>query len=58
MTQAVLKYVLKKHRDISRTIATSKRELSVALVSFFNLLTNFKKNSILGVTGVLDLPLE
>lgn len=58
MTQAVLKYVLKKHRDISRTIATSKKELSVALVSFFNLLTNFKKNSILGVTGVLDLPLE
>ena len=58
MTQAVLKYVLKKHRDISRTIATSKKELSVALVSFFNLLTNFNKNSILGVAGVLDLPLE
>ena len=51
-------YSDKIHRDLSRTIATSKTELFVALVSSFQLLTNFTKNFVLCVTGALDLPLE
>ena len=48
----------KKHRDVSRTTETPKMELFVTLISSFQLLTNFTKNSIVGVTGVLDSPLE
>lgn len=58
MKQAALKFVLKKHRDVSKTIATFKMEFFVSLVSGFQLLTNFTENSILVVTGVLDPPLE
>ena len=39
-------------------MTTPKLELFVILVSGFRLLTNFKRNSILGVTGVLDPHLE
>ena len=47
---------LKKRRDVSRTIVAAKMELFVALVS--KPLTNFKKNSNIGATGVLKAPLE
>ena len=47
-----------KNTDIYRIIITSKMELFVALVSGFQLLTNVTKNSIIGVTGVLDQPME
>ena len=53
-----MKCVLAKQRDVSRTIVTSKMEQVVALISGFQLLTNFTKNCILGVTGALDPPLE
>ena len=58
MKQAALKQVLKNHRDVSMTIATSNMQLFVALVSGFHLFTNFSINSILGITRVLDLPLQ
>ena len=44
---------LKKHRNISRTIAKVKIELLVALVCSFQLLTNFTKNLNVGAIGVL-----
>ena len=47
---------LKKHSDISRTIATAKMELFVALVRSFQPLTKFAKNPIIGATGVLQAP--
>ena len=37
-----------------RTIATSRMELYVALISGFQLLTNITKKTILGVTGALE----
>ena len=43
-------FLKKKHRDVSRSIATSKVELFVALASSFQLLTNFTEISILSVT--------
>ena len=58
MKQNALKCSLKIQRDVSRTIATFEMELFMALVSGFQVFTNFTKNSILVVTGVLDLPLE
>ena len=54
----VLKKVLKKHRDVSRTIAKAKLELFVGLVSSFQPLTNFTKNPNIGTMGVLNAPLE
>ena len=53
-----LKVFLKKHRDVSKAIVTSNVELFVTLLSGFQRLINFTKNSILGSTGVLNPPLE
>ena len=50
--------VSEKHRDASWTIAAAKMELFVALVSSFQLLTNFRKNPNIGAMGVLNAPLE
>ena len=59
MKQVVLEGFLKKnHRDVSRTIATSKVELFVALVSSFQPLTNLTKNLNIVAIGVLNAPLE
>ena len=44
MKQVALEDFLKKHRDVSRTIVTSKMEVFVALVISFQPLTNFKNN--------------
>ena len=49
---------LKKHRDVSRTKATAKMELLMALVSTFQPLTNFTKNPNIVAMGVLNAPLE
>ena len=57
MKQVALKSFLKKHRDVSRTIATTKMEFFVALVSSFQLLTNFTKNPNIGAMGFLNAPL-
>ena len=46
------------HRDLSKTIATSEVKFFVALVYGLQPSTNVTENSILGVAGVLDLPLE
>ena len=48
----------KKHKDVSRIIATAKMNLFMALVSSFQLLTNFTKISNIGAMGVLNAPLE
>ena len=60
MKQGVLRSILEKHRGVCRTIATSKMEPLVALVSSFQLLTNSTKYAIVAatVTGVQDPPLE
>ena len=58
MKQVALEGFLKKHRDVARTIATAKMELFVALVSRFQLLTNFRKNPSIGAMGVINVPLE
>ena len=58
MKQVALKDFLKKHRDISSTITTTKIEVFVELVSSFQLLTNFTKNTSIGDMGVLNAPLE
>ena len=44
MKQVALEDLLKKHRDLSRTIKTAKMELFVALVSSFQPLSSFTKN--------------
>ena len=45
--------------DVSKTIATSKVNVFVLLLIYnFQPSTNVTKNSILGVAGVLDPPLE
>ena len=47
------------HTDVPKTIATSMMKVFVVLlVCGFQLSTNVTKNSILGVAGVLDPPLE
>ena len=47
------------HRDVSKTIVTSKMKVFVVLlVCGLQPSTNVTKNSILGVAGVLDPPLE
>ena len=58
MKQIALEGFLKKHQDVSRTIATAKMELFAALVSSFQPLTNFTKNPNIGAMGVLNAPLE
>ena len=58
MKQVALEGFLKKHRDVSKTIATAKIELFVALVSSIQPLINFAKNSNIGALGVLYKPLE
>ena len=58
MKLVALEGFLKKHRDVSRTIATVKMELFVALVSSFQSLTIFTKNPNIGAMGVLNVPLE
>ena len=58
MKQVALEGFLKKQRDVSKTIATSKMELFVALASSFQSLTNFTKNTNMGAMGVLNAPLE
>ena len=54
LKQVLLECFLRKHRDGSMTIATSKMKLFVALLSSFQLLTNFTKNPNVGATGVLN----
>ena len=49
---------LKKHVDVSRTIAISKVEIFRTLVSGLHLLTNFTKGSILIVARVPNAPLQ
>ena len=49
---------LKKHRDLSRTIATAKMDLFVALVSSFQPLSNFTKNANNGAKGILNASLK
>ena len=51
MKQVALEDFLKKHRDVSRTIATAKMELFVALVRSF-------QNPNIGAMGALNAPLE
>ena len=47
-----------KKTDKSKTIATAKVELFVALVGSFQLLTNLKKNPNIDAMRVLNAPLE
>ena len=58
MKHVALEGFLKKHTDVSRTIATAKMELFVALVSSFQPLANFTKNPNIGAMRVLNTPLE
>ena len=58
MKRIALEGFLKKHRDVSRTIATAKMELFVVLVSNIQQLTNFTKNPNIGALGVLITHLE
>ena len=58
MKQVALQGFLEKRRDISRTVATPKMELFVALVSGFQPLTNFTKNPNVGAMGVLNENLQ
>ena len=58
MEQVALEGFLKKHRDVSRTIAAAKIELFVTLVSSFQSLTNFTKIPNIGAMGVLNAPQE
>ena len=46
-----------QHGHFSRTLATFKMQLFVTLVDDIQPLTNFTKNPILDVAGLLDLPL-
>ena len=48
----------KKYKDVFRTIATAKLELSVVLVISFQPLTNFTKSPDIGAIGVLNTFLE
>ena len=58
MKQMALEDFLKKHRDVSKTIATSKMELFLALVINFQTLTNFIKNPNISPMGILNAPLK
>ena len=57
-TGCIGRFSKKKHKDVSRTIATAKMEISVVSVSSFHSLTNFTKNSSVGAMGVSNAPLE
>ena len=57
MKQVALKVFLKKHRDVSRTIATVKMKF-VGLVSSFQALTNFTEKPNIDAMRVLNAPLE
>ena len=54
LKQVLLEGFLRKHRDASMTIATPKMELFVALLSSFQLLTNFTKTPNIGAMGFLN----
>ena len=58
MKQVAMESFLKKHRDPSRTIATSKMELFMTLVANFQPLTKFTKKPNIGTMGVLNASLE
>ena len=59
MKEVALEGFLKKHRDVSRIIATSRKEVFVTLVTSFQPLTNFTKTLNVGaIMGVLNAPLE
>ena len=57
MKQVALEDFLKKHRHVSTTIATSKTELFVALVTRFQPITTFTKHLNIGHMGVLNATL-
>ena len=54
MKQIGLEGCLKKHRHVFKTMATAVMELFVTLVSSFQPLTNFTKNSNIGAMGVVN----
>ena len=58
MKKVALEGLLKKHRDVSRTIAAAKVELFVALVTSFQPLTIFAENPNIGAIGVVNEPLN
>ena len=58
MKQVALEVFMKKLRDVSRTIATAKMKLFVALVSSFQPLSNFTKNPKISAIGGLEASLE
>ena len=58
MKQVALEGFRIKNRDVSKTIATSKMELFVTLVTNFQPLTNLTKNPSICTMGVLNAPLE
>ena len=59
MKEVALEGFLKKHRDVPRIIATSRKEVFVTLVTSFQPLTNFTKTLNVGaIMGVLNAPLE
>ena len=58
MKQVAFGSFLKKHRDVFKTMMAAKMEVFVALVSSFQLLTNFTKNPNVGVMGGLNASLE
>lgn len=51
-------FLKKIHRDVSKSIATAKLELFVALFSSFQPLTDFTKNLNINAMVVLNVPLE
>ena len=48
-------FLKKKHKNVFRTIAATKMELFVALVSSIQPLTNFTTNPSIGAMGVLTI---
>ena len=57
MKQVALKGFLKKRSDLSKTIATAKMELYLALANSFRPLTSFTRTPTYAI-GVLNAPLE
>ena len=60
MKQVALEGFLKKHRDVSRTIATAKIATAklCGISCYLHALTNFTKNTNITAMGVLNVPLE
>ena len=56
-TEICYEVCFEKNRDVSKPLGTSIMEVFVTLNGGFQLLTNFAKNSILGVMGVQDTSL-